>query len=376
MSGKRAKRARRIQRLAASSADVFDTQPAPRRRNLGWGIVFAAGAAAAAVLAAGMYFFVDSEGPRGNAPPGQPPSGESAALADPFPEEISGAAEAKPSGESPAGASAAGSNDPSASGPLEAPASAKDPPAGAPANSSGLPDDLAEGIRILQQQVRLRPNDGINRAALAGLLEAQGNFDEAEEHYRRAVEAAPDYARVRHDYGMFLARRRQRLDEARSHLRAAADLEPDSAQMHVGLGFIHGESGDMTSAIQQFNRALALDPSHVAAHFYLATALDEVDRWDESAEHYRTVSRLEPGYYSAHYGLGVVLAKQGDFDGALEQFRLTTIAPSPELRRLAEQAIGYLEEARLEMETDQGAVAADGLPPGLDPDLAAPLASE
>ena len=384
MAGKRAKRERRSRGPAPRPSpqpetDVFETEPPPTRRSLGLGAVIAFGAAVAATLAGGLYFFADSdERTRGDAPAEKTLSSEKASITDSLPAHSTDAAQAPvaPIVESPGDARPTSYLDPPVPVTPVAPASPQDSPAGASSGMTGLPADLAERIQILRQQVQLRPNDGVNRATLAAILEARGDLDDAEEHYRRAVKDAPNYARGRHDYGIFLAQRRKRLDEARRHLRAAVDLEPNSAQIRVGLGFVHGESGDMTSAMEQFNRALELDPSHIEAHFYLASALDEVGRLDESVERYRTVSRLQPGYYAAHYGLGAVLAKQGDFDGALEQFRLTTISPSPELRRLAEQAIGYLEEEKQEME-EQGADPPGGLPPDLPFDVpATPPTSE
>ena len=367
MAGKRAKRARRSRGPTpplSPSPDValFEMETVPERPGLGLGTVIAGGAAVAAVIAVGLYLSVDTDGGAGtNLLPGKAPSGETAAITDPVPADSPDAA--RPLGESiresTGDAQATRFLDPLV--PVT-PAPPRDSPA--PSDRPGLPADLAERIQILQQHVQLRPDDGVNRATLAALLEARGDYDEAEGHYRQAVEDAPNYARGRHDYGIFLGQRRRRFDEALRHLQTAVDLDPNSAQIHVGLGFIHGEGGDMTLAMEQFNHALELDPSHIEAHFYLASALDEVGRLEESAEHYRTVSRLQPGYYAAHYGLGAVLAKQSDFDGALEQFRLTRISPSAELRRLAEQAIGYLEEAKQEMEKQSPET-----PSGLTPDL-------
>ena len=293
----------------------------PSERGLGLGAVIAGGAAVAAVIAAGVYFSADTDSPeRVNAPPETPRSSETSFAPQPV------TADSADPTQPPVASVGELTNERQATSypaPLVpvtpvAPKSPQDFPATTSAGRPGLPADLAQRVLILQQQVPLRPNDGVNRATLAALLEARGDLDDAEEHYRQAVEDAPNYARGRHDYGIFLGQRRRRLDEARRHLQAAVDLDPNSAQIHVGLGFIHGEGGDMTLAMKQFNRALELDPSHIEAHFYLASALDEVGRLEESAEHYRTVSRLQPGYYAAHYGLGAVLAKQGDFDGALE----------------------------------------------------------
>ena len=313
----------------------------------------AIGAGAAAVLVGGLYFSADS-GARDDGPTLDETAVESAAP-EPVPESQQQAAGGP-------GSAVGVRPEP----PVEIPDSPI--PGSAPTSSPPPGEDFSARIQILQQQIRLRPDDGVNRATLASLLDARGNIDEAEEHYRRAAEDAPNYARGRHDYGIFVLQRRRRISEARRHLRAAVDLAPDSAQIHVGLGFVHGESGDMTAAMREFNRALELDPSHVEAHFYLANALDEVGRLEESAEQYRTVSRLQPGYYAAHYGLGAVLAKQGDLDAGLEQFRIAMISPSPELRGLAEQAIGHLEEERREQEMQRQAATPGGLSRELTPE--------
>ena len=352
MARKRANRERRRQGSSPpsrllDSTPSFEIEPLSPQRNLGLSAIIAGGASVSAVLGVLFYFLflADTDiGQVDNLVSGKPTPSTASTHTVPFSTNVPNAAPTDVVIKTERDAQATGSAGPKGSGSNIVSEYPKDPLADVSFDIAK--DELDKHIQVLRQKLQLRPKDGTSRVALAGLLEAEGDFDQAEEHYRRGVKEAPMYARGRHNYGIFLVQRRQRLDEGTHQLNMAADLAPDSAQIRVGLGFVLGESGNMAAAIEQFNLALKLNPSHVGAHFYLANALEEVGQSDEAAEHYRTALQLQPSHHGAHYGLGIILAKQGDSEGALKQFRMTKISPNIKLRDLAEKAISHLEKTK------------------------------
>ncbi|HYM13063.1 MAG TPA: tetratricopeptide repeat protein, partial [Bryobacterales bacterium] len=84
---------------------------------------------------------------------------------------------------------------------------------------------------------------------------------EAEQHYRRAIELNPGYANARHWYGVDLLCPLGRLEEAGVQLELAQQLDPLSLIICVSAGFRHMVARDYDRAIEEYRRALDLDPS-------------------------------------------------------------------------------------------------------------------
>jgi spermidine synthase len=79
--------------------------------------------------------------------------------------------------------------------------------------------------------------------------------------------------------------------------------------------------GDPAGAVEQYRRALELDPLDVQAHYNLGTALADLGRSDEALARYREAVRLQPSHAQAQHNLGAALANRGRLDEAIEHFR-------------------------------------------------------
>jgi lipoprotein NlpI len=61
-------------------------------------------------------------------------------------------------------------------------------------------------------------------------------------------------------------------------LLGAAELNPRDAQVYSKLGLNYGKSGKLDSAMQAFDTALALDPTHAMARSNKAVALERMGK--------------------------------------------------------------------------------------------------
>src|SRR5204863_1862970 len=64
-----------------------------------------------------------------------------------------------------------------------------------------------------------------------------------------------------------------RLDDARSALEKMIGADPSSARAHDRLGFVLGKQGATTEAIDEFRKAVSLDPTRAAGHYHLGATL-------------------------------------------------------------------------------------------------------
>jgi tetratricopeptide (TPR) repeat protein len=72
-----------------------------------------------------------------------------------------------------------------------------------------------------------------------------------------------------------------------SALREAADREPGYADVRHLLGLALGLAGQPEAALEEFDRALALNPSYVEAHLNRAITLNDLGRYEEAREAFR-----------------------------------------------------------------------------------------
>ena len=87
------------------------------------------------------------------------------------------------------------------------------------------------------------------------------------------------------------------------------------------LGIALAAAGRPAEAIEQFGRAVALNPDYAEAHDNLALALAGVGRTAEAIGHYERALQLKPDYPDACANLGVALATSGRLPEAIAQFR-------------------------------------------------------
>jgi len=137
----------------------------------------------------------------------------------------------------------------------------------------GMNGDAAAEVGPLARQAAVSalaedPNCAEAHTALAATDAVfEWNWAAAGEEFQRAIELDPNYATGHQWYADFFLVPELRLDEAQKEIGAAVALDPLSPIMLVDDGWIRYLRGDYSQAWQQFQRALAMDPNFVPAHF-------------------------------------------------------------------------------------------------------------
>ncbi|MEA2166310.1 MAG: hypothetical protein QOK37_4437 [Thermoanaerobaculia bacterium] len=106
-------------------------------------------------------------------------------------------------------------------------------------------------------------------------------------------------------------------DEARAAYEKAVALDPSHVDAHVNLGRLLHEAGEAAAAASHYRAALAADGHHAVATFNLGVALDDLGRLSEAADAYRRALDLDPENPDAHYNLAGILEREGDKAGAV-----------------------------------------------------------
>jgi len=110
-------------------------------------------------------------------------------------------------------------------------------------------------------------------------------------------------------------------EKARESLLRAIDRKADLAEVHVLLGRVYSGTGRPQDAVQEFQRALQLDPLSKDAYFRLGVAYEKLGGTNNAEACFRSLIELWPSFYQVYSDLGEFLARQGRYKEAEPVFR-------------------------------------------------------
>ena len=205
--------------------------------------------------------------------------------------------------------------------------------------------------------------DGLEAAVTDQLRSAERGVEESARGQTKVLATAyGSLAQLFHAYELF--------ESAEPAYVNAALLAPADAQWPHLLGYLYQQTGQPDRAIEQFARALQLQPARREAAARLADAYLQTNRLREALEQFRALRDVFPAF--ARNGLGEVALRERRFGDALEHFS-EALSRMPDATALhysmamAYRGLGQLDRARAELarrgpsEIRLGDPAVDGL---------------
>ena len=95
------------------------------------------------------------------------------------------------------------------------------------------------------------------------------------------------------------------------------------------IGACYSELGQIEFAINSFEKAIALNPKYIEAHYNLGVAFQKTLKTDNAIECYKEAINGKHAYPSAHNNLGLISLGCGNLDSAIKSFEWA-IAYNPE----------------------------------------------
>jgi tetratricopeptide (TPR) repeat protein len=121
----------------------------------------------------------------------------------------------------------------------------------------------------------------------------------------------------------------KRYAPALGEIDAAIAMFPKQSEGYVQRAIVHTKNGDDFKAIEDYGRALKIDPASASVHYDLAQALRRVNLSEQAVAEYDLAIRYDPDMLQAYNNKGVTLREIGRFDEAVATFRrVTEIAPT------------------------------------------------
>ncbi|MBD3314955.1 MAG: tetratricopeptide repeat protein [Chitinivibrionales bacterium] len=178
---------------------------------------------------------------------------------------------------------------------------------------------MADATKRFEEGVRLYPNDPLLRFNLGQMLFYVGDYERAEGVWAPLADTLRDPSLFH--LRALAARHRGKRTEAKEHIRQALALDT-RAEYYDVLGVLLYESGDTTAAVENFQKALKMDPEHRSAQLNLALVTKEKRALAATAQKVR--QRLDTCALRCG-GLALELAilhfHAGDIDKAQEVLR-------------------------------------------------------
>lgn len=181
---------------------------------------------------------------------------------------------------------------------------------------------LADGNRVLARDGKALWNPESGQALLD--FEVADLAREAAPFARRTAEAAREREReltVEDWFELGCELEATAPDEAVDAYRRALALEPGHADVHLNLGRLLHEQGELAEAEGHYRQALAARPDDATAAFDLGVVLEDLERHAEAAGAYESAISADPAYADAHYNLAGVYEKLGQPADALRHLK-------------------------------------------------------
>jgi len=144
-----------------------------------------------------------------------------------------------------------------------------------------------ENLADLQQAAALASFDSAVQTEVGRKELANGQSENAVAAWRQALRANPAAAAPRDALLRYLATQRQ-FGEAYELARQSLQYAPRDVDLLVNYGILAQQSGHGADAVMGWKKAIAVDPQKPLAHLYLATELDQENKWDDAIPEYVT----------------------------------------------------------------------------------------
>jgi len=161
-------------------------------------------------------------------------------------------------------------------------------------------------------------------AAITGLswltVEQTGVWKNTLVFWNYVIEKEPDRVPQAYNNRGLALKNMGRLQEAIEDLNRAIALNPEYTLAYNNRGVILKKAGMFREAIEDFDKAIDLDPSYSKAYNNRGSAYGKIGRFDKAVEDFDKALSLSPSFYEAYLNRGVMFGEAGMLDKAIENF--------------------------------------------------------
>jgi protein O-mannosyl-transferase len=113
-----------------------------------------------------------------------------------------------------------------------------------------------------------------------------------------------------------------RFDEAIDQFQKALKIDPNDVDAAYNLGNTLAQQGNFEAAGKQLEHALQIKPDNAMAAYDLGNVRVRQKRFDEAIDQFRNALKSDPALARANYNLAQIFSQQGKLDEAIRNYRL------------------------------------------------------
>ncbi len=185
-------------------------------------------------------------------------------------------------------------------------------------------NQVDEAIRVMEDRIALRPNEGDLHFELAKILQNHGSFTKALYHLRMALNTMPHHAKSYYHMGEVL-KSMDDIDGCIEAYKTAITFGVDplwTAQVSRQLARIYEDhKGDTDHAFACMQLAQELEPANINDLFSLAEAHCKGERYDEAVDVYQKILRFQPENAEVYGFLGYLYWQAGRHQEAEKAYK-------------------------------------------------------
>jgi serine/threonine protein kinase/tetratricopeptide (TPR) repeat protein len=176
--------------------------------------------------------------------------------------------------------------------------------------------------------------------------------DSAISLFMRALQLDPSYGLAEAELGIAYwskyqgSKNKSFIVRAQQSCSKAVNLGNAGAAGHVCLGVLGNGTGDYENAIQEFTRAIQLDPSADEAYVGMASAYERLGKLTDAEKTYQRVIDLRPQYWKGYNLLGGFYFRQAQYDKCAAMFQKVTELTPESFRGYANLGAVYLADGK------------------------------
>ena len=165
-------------------------------------------------------------------------------------------------------------------------------------------------------------------------LTITGNYAESADLGYKVIEKLPK-DREAVDYLAYDLLFLKRLDEAMKIVQQYQPILRDDRDLYLIAGYVHADHGEKEEAVQDFTRALAIDPQIAVGYMNRGYVYNDMRLASKAEQDFRKALALNPNYGEAHLGLAFALLQLRRSTAALKEADVA----SPAASRIGEHRI-------------------------------------
>jgi len=159
-----------------------------------------------------------------------------------------------------------------------------------------------------------------NFLQIASMHRRTGNFQAAENIYRRILEDDPDNFRILNYLGNVLQDQRK-YEEAMECYQKAVRLNHAFAGSYYHLGSVYEALEQYDRAIHYYEQAAQYDPHFAGSYNNLGNVYRRLERGDEAIQYFQKAIEVNPKFWGSYYNLGEVLQSKVMDDEAIACYK-------------------------------------------------------